>query len=104
MTHEILGVAVGNVDLNFELKLKRRVRGENYCTVLAGVVLVFSTVAGLGLYFEFVLKTALITQGCFSFCWAVFTHNPSCFCSSPHPTSEEAGDAQGAGMGHNQDS
>jgi len=50
------------------------------------------------------MKTVLIMQGCFSYWWAVLTQSQGHFCFSPHPTSEEAGSAQGAGRGHSQDS
>jgi len=33
-----------------------------------GAELIFFIVASMGLYFEFVLTTALITQGYFSYC------------------------------------
>ena len=36
--------------------------------VWAGIELIFFTVAGMGLCFGFVLKTVLITQGCFLYC------------------------------------
>ena len=36
--------------------------------VLAGIELIFFTVASMGLCFGFVLKTVLITQGCFIYC------------------------------------
>ena len=36
--------------------------------VLAGIELVFFTVASMGLHFGFVLKTVLITQGRFHYC------------------------------------
>ena len=36
--------------------------------VLAGVELIFFTVASMGLCFEFVLETVLIIQVCFSYC------------------------------------
>lgn len=38
--------------------------------VLAGIELTLSAVASMGLCFGFVLETTLITQGCFSYCWA----------------------------------
>ena len=55
------------------------------------------------LCFGFVLKTALITQGCFPYRWAVLTQSQGLFCCSSHPTSEWAGGAQEAGRGHSQD-
>ena len=58
----------------------------------------------MGLCFGFVLKTVLITQGCFRYCWAVLTQSQGLFCFSPHPTSEQAGGAQEAGRGHSRDS
>lgn len=36
--------------------------------VLAGVKLVFFTVAGMSLCFGFVLETVVIMQGCFPYC------------------------------------
>ena len=36
--------------------------------VLAGVVLIFFIVAGMGICFGLVLETVLIIQGCFSYC------------------------------------
>jgi len=50
--------------------------------VLAGVELNFFTVAGMGLCFEFVLKTVLIIQRCFHYCWAVLTQRQGFFCFS----------------------
>jgi len=40
------------------------------------------------LHFGFVLKTVLITQGCFSYSWPVLTQSQRLFCSSQHPISE----------------
>ena len=62
---------------------------------LTGIELIFFLVAGMGLCFGFVLKTVLITEGCFPYCWAVLVLSQGLFCFSPHPTSEEAGGAQG---------
>ena len=56
--------------------------------VLAGVELIFLIVASMGLSFGFVLETVLITQGCFSYCWAVLTQSQGLFCSSYRPASE----------------
>ena len=36
--------------------------------VLAGIKLIFFIAASMGLWFGFVLKTALIMQGCFRYC------------------------------------
>ena len=36
--------------------------------VLAGIELIFFTVAGMGLWFGFVLETVLITQECLGYC------------------------------------
>ena len=58
----------------------------------------------MGLCFRFVLKTVLIPQGCFRYCWAVLTQSQGLCCLSRHPTSEEAGGAQGVGRGPGQDS
>ena len=33
----------------------------------AGIELIFFIITGMGLYFGYVLKTVLITQGCFSY-------------------------------------
>ena len=72
--------------------------------VLAGIELIFFIVASMGMCFAFVLRTVLIAQGCFSYCWAVLTQSQGLCCSSPHPASEEAGGAQGVGRGHSRDS
>ena len=45
----------------------------------------------MGLCFGFVLKTVLVTQGCFRWSWAGFTQSQGLFCSSLRPTSEQAG-------------
>ena len=50
------------------------------------------------------IMAVLITQGCFSYCWAVLTQSQGLFCSSHHPTSEEAGGAQEVWRGHSRDS
>jgi len=72
--------------------------------VLARVELMFFRVARMRLCFGFVLETALITQGCFSYCWAAFTQSQSLFGSSHRPASEWAGGAQESGRGRSQDS
>ena len=41
---------------------------KDFVLVLAGVQLIFFIVAGMVLCFGFVLKTVLITQGCFPYC------------------------------------
>lgn len=48
--------------------------------VLAGIVLIFLTIATMGPYFGFVLKTVLITQGCSSYCWAELTQSQGLAC------------------------
>lgn len=51
--------------------------------VWSGVELIFFTVSDLGLCFEFVLETEMITQGCFYFCWSGLTQSQDfffCFC------------------------
>lgn len=63
--------------------------------VLAGVELIFLTVAALGPCFGFVLETVLVTQGWFGYPLVVVTQSQGLFCSSPHPTSEGAGSAWG---------
>jgi len=73
-------------------------------TVLALAGLNICTVSYMGLCFGFVLKTVLITQGCFRYCCAVLAQHQGLFCVSDHPTSEEAGGAQEAGRGHSCDS
>ena len=52
--------------------------------VLPGIELIFFIAASMGLYFGFVLKTVMIIQLCFRYCWAVLTHSWSLFCCSPH--------------------
>lgn len=47
--------------------------------VWSGVELIFFTVSDLGLCFEFVLETELITQGCFYFCWSGLTQSQDFF-------------------------
>jgi len=42
----------------------------------------------MGLCSGLVLETALITQGCFSYRWAVLTQRQGLFCFSHRPTSE----------------
>jgi len=42
----------------------------------------------MGLSLGFVLKTVLITQGCFRYCWAVLTQSEGIFCLSHCPTSK----------------
>ena len=78
--------------------------GSDGVLVLAGTELIFFIVANMGLCFGFVLKTVLIIQECFSYCWAVLTQSQGLCCFSHHPTSEEAGGAQEAGRGHSWDS
>jgi len=55
---------------------------ENYWAfvlLFTGIELFFFVVASMGLRFEFVLKSVLIMQGCFSYCWAVVTQESSPF-------------------------
>jgi len=75
-----------------------------FVLVLAGIELIFFPVASTGLCFRFVLETALIIQGCFCYCWAELAQSQGPSCSSPHPTSEQAGSAQEAGRWHGGDS
>lgn len=56
--------------------------------VLAGVEVIFFIVASMGLYFGFVLKTGVITQGYFCSCWTELTQSPGLFCFLYCPTSE----------------
>ena len=55
-----------------------------FVLVLAGIELIFCIVASMGLCFGFVLKTVLIIQGCFRYCWAALTQSQGLFCSPPH--------------------
>lgn len=50
--------------------------------ILTGIELIFSIVAIMVLCFGFVLETALITQGCFSYCSACTA--PFLFLAIPH--------------------
>jgi len=52
--------------------------------VLAGIGLIFFVVANMGLCFGFVLKTVLIIQGYFHYCWAVLAQSQGLFCFSHH--------------------
>ena len=72
--------------------------------VWAGIELNFLIVVGRVLCFGFSMRIILITHWCFRCCWAVLTQSEGLFCFSPHPTSEQSGDAQEAGRGHSQDS
>jgi len=72
--------------------------------VLGGTELNFFIVANMGLCLEFALKTVLIRQGCFNYCWAMLTQGQGLVCSSHHPTSQWAGGAQEAGRGLSQHS
>lgn len=74
--------------------------GKLSVLVLAGVKLVFFTVAGMRLCFGFLLETVVIMWGCFPYCWAGFLQSQGLFCLSPHPTNEQPGCAQVAGRGH----
>lgn len=67
------------------------------------IELIFFRVASRALCFGFVLKTALITQGCFSYFWSEYTQSQGIFCLSHHSASEEALDAQESGRGQSQD-
>ena len=58
----------------------------------------------MGLWFGSVLRTVLITQGCFCYCWAVLTQSQGLFCFSHHTTSEEVEVVQEAGRGRSWDS
>lgn len=61
---------------------------------LSGVEVIFFMVAGMGLWFEFWLGTALIIQDFFHYCWAGLAQSQVLFCFSPDSTSEEAGGPQ----------
>ena len=72
--------------------------------VLDGLKLIFFIVACTVLCFGFVTKTVLITHQCLSYCWALLAQHQGLFCSSPHPTSKQAGGAQEVGRRHSRDS
>ena len=57
----------------------------------------------MGLCFGFVLKTVLIIQRCFSYCWAVLTQRQGLFCLSPHPPARRLGGTR-SWEGHSRDS
>lgn len=71
---------------------------------LAGIGFIFIIVTSRGLRFGFVLKTALISQGCFWHCTEVLTQHQDLPCLLPHPTSRWARDAQGVWRRHGWDS
>jgi len=56
--------------------------------ILSEIELIFFIVASMRLCFGFVLKTVLITQTCFSYCWAVLTQSQGLFCF-PHYTTRK---------------
>lgn len=56
------------------------------------------------LCFGFMMKTVLITLWCFSCCRAVLAQSQGRFCFSHCPHNKQAGNSQGDGRGHNQDS
>ena len=56
------GWAYGQSGIEMEVRVRLAV------LVLAGIELIFFTVASMGLCFGFVLKTVLIIQGCFCYC------------------------------------
>ena len=61
-------------------------QGYSQCLgVLVLAAIIFFIVASMGLCFGFVLETVLITQGCFSCCWAVPTQSQGLFCFSTPP-------------------
>ena len=62
----------------------RRRQDETPVLVLAGVELMFFTVASMGLCFGFVLKTVLIIQRCFSYCSAYPVSRPFLLLTPPH--------------------
>ena len=72
--------------------------------VLSGVELIFFIVASVRLCSGFVLKSVLIIQRYFHYCWGVLTQGQGLLCSSHHCTSKEAGVAHGVGRGHGWDS
>jgi len=56
------------------------------------------------LCFGFVMRTALMTQGCFSYCWTALAQHQGLSCFSACLASEQARDAQEAGRRHSRDS
>ena len=73
-----------------EFRFWSELHQKTFVLVLAGIELIFFIVASMGQCFGFVLKTVLITQRCFSYCWAGLTQSQGLFCFSPQPTSEQA--------------
>lgn len=70
--------------------------GWGFLLILAGIELIFFTAAGMGQCFGFLLKAVLIdNEEMLSYCRATLAQNQGLFCSTHHPTSEEAGGAQG---------
>ena len=65
-------VVVGNENVLDSVRPEHDVNGMEYgvknVLVLAGIELIFFIRARMGLCFGFVLKTLLITQGCFRYC------------------------------------
>lgn len=64
---------------------------------MSGREFIYFTVAGRGLCFGFVLRTVLVTQGCFHYCWAGLVQYQGLCCFSPHSTLKWVGGAQGIG-------
>ena len=65
-------MVVGNEEVLDSVRPEHDINGmeklvENVL-VLAGIELIFFTVASMGLCFGFVLETVLITEGCFRSC------------------------------------
>ena len=69
-------------------ELREKGMKGTFVLVLAGIELIFFRVARMGLCFGFVLKTVLITQGCFHYHWAVLTPNQGFFRFLHYPTSK----------------
>lgn len=77
---------------------------ENPCVLVwAGIELISFVEAHVVLSFGFLMKTVLITQGCFSCCRAAPTQSQGLFSSSRCPGSEVPGGARGAERGCSQD-
>lgn len=56
--------------------------------IRARIELIFFTVVHVVIYFGFMMKTVLITQGYFGYCWVVITQHEGFFCFSCCPVGE----------------
>ena len=95
------GLNVAYVCLNC---LNKFLTGCMFVLVSARTELIFFVMASMVLYFGCQRKVTLITHWCVSCCRAVLTQNQAFFCFLCSSASEETGNAQEVGRGHNQDS